>query len=67
MKTDAPYIFNETNAERIFEMLDPCEKNAIPLERYYHAMETLGISSANLIPLPLTENMVTKEIYMEEM
>ncbi|CAH8529253.1 unnamed protein product [Heterobilharzia americana] len=48
-----PSLFNEINAELIFNMLDPCEKQTIPIDRYQHALETL-------------DEWMSKEMYMKE-
>ncbi|CAH8529268.1 unnamed protein product [Heterobilharzia americana] len=61
-----PSLFNEINAELIFNMLDPCEKQTIPIDRYQHALETLGILQYNKTISDNGDEWMSKEMYMKE-
>ncbi|CAL8106909.1 unnamed protein product [Calicophoron daubneyi] len=63
---DPPLLFTQDNAESIFNMLDPCESEAIAYERYCHALETLGIRKYDKDPEREENGEVKKERYLEE-
>ncbi|VDO50092.1 unnamed protein product [Schistosoma margrebowiei] len=60
---EPPTLFTETNAETIFHMLDPCEKNSIPSDRYQHALETLGVFQYDKV-IDNKNEYISKDVYM---
>nr|CAH8843246.1 unnamed protein product [Trichobilharzia regenti] len=64
--SDPPSLFTEANAESIFNMLDPCEKNAVTLDRYQHALETLGIQQYDKKITEDPAELISKDVYMKE-
>ncbi|OON22863.1 hypothetical protein X801_01233 [Opisthorchis viverrini] len=63
---EPPSLFTRENAESIFNMLDPCEKNVISFDRYCHALETLGITKYDKNPDGLEGDSISKETYLTE-
>ncbi|KAF8569555.1 EF-hand calcium-binding domain-containing protein [Paragonimus westermani] len=61
-----PSLFTQENAQSIFNMLDPCEKNTISFDRYCHALETLGITKYNKKPDGIEENSIEKAVFLKE-
>ncbi|CAH8513528.1 unnamed protein product [Schistosoma intercalatum] len=60
---EPPTLFTETNAETIFNMLDPCKKNSIPSDRYQHALETLGVLQYGKV-IDNKDEFISKDVYM---
>lgn len=61
-----PSLFTEENAESIFNMLDPCEKASITVDRYCHALETMGLTKYSRTPPGADEDNIKKEDYLKE-
>ncbi|THD22922.1 hypothetical protein D915_006153 [Fasciola hepatica] len=61
-----PSLFTEENAESIFDMLDPCEKASITVDRYCHALETMGLTKYNKAPPGTDNDNIKKEDYLKE-
>ncbi|VDP88821.1 unnamed protein product [Echinostoma caproni] len=61
-----PSLFTEENAESIFNMLDPCEKASISLDKYCHALETMGLTKYDKSPPGAEKDNVKKEDYLKE-
>ncbi|XP_011440511.2 EF-hand calcium-binding domain-containing protein 10 [Magallana gigas] len=46
-KHDYPCLFDDTNIQSVYNMLDPTNRGFITLQQYKEAMDTLGISPVN--------------------
>ncbi|KAM7541219.1 hypothetical protein Aperf_G00000038363 [Anoplocephala perfoliata] len=61
-----PFIFSLANAESVFHMLDPNKRGHITFKQYKHGLETLGISSYDLMPVGIAKDQISKEVFLTE-
>ncbi|TPP63270.1 hypothetical protein FGIG_02528 [Fasciola gigantica] len=47
-------------------MLDPCEKVSITVDKYCHALETMGLTKYNKAPPGTDNDNIKKEDYLKE-
>ncbi|ELU00681.1 hypothetical protein CAPTEDRAFT_78788, partial [Capitella teleta] len=65
-KMEYPCLFDESNINSIFGMLDPVNKGYITLQQYEEAMTTLGIQNFDQRPPGHDVNKITPDIFMKE-
>ncbi|XP_038047796.1 EF-hand calcium-binding domain-containing protein 10-like [Patiria miniata] len=63
---DFPCLFDESNIESVFGMLDPTKKGFITLDQYKQAIETLGCGSADPEPAGADIDRITQESFTRE-
>lgn len=63
---DFPCLFDESNIESVFGMLDPTKKGFITLEQYRQAIVTLGCMNADPNPAGADIDRVTQETFTRE-
>ncbi|XP_072181585.1 EF-hand calcium-binding domain-containing protein 10-like [Diadema setosum] len=61
-----PCLFDDTNIESVFGMLDPTKKGHITLEQYREAMATLGCENIDENPTGAESGRVTADIFARE-
>ncbi|KAL6106329.1 efcab10 [Pungitius sinensis] len=61
-----PNLFNNTNLDAIFGILDPTNQKYITFAQYKHALTTLGIKNINECPDGVNEDKITHETFKTE-
>lgn len=61
-----PCLFDDTNIESVFGMLDPTKKGYISLSQYLEAMNTMGCENFDDNPTGVENGQVTKDIFARE-
>ncbi|XP_028306811.1 EF-hand calcium-binding domain-containing protein 10 [Gouania willdenowi] len=62
----APNLFNDSNLQAVFKILDPANTNYITFAQYKQALITLGIKNANECPEGVNEDRISKETFITE-
>ncbi|XP_064417527.1 EF-hand calcium-binding domain-containing protein 10 isoform X2 [Latimeria chalumnae] len=63
---DFPCLFDESNLDAIFGILDPTHQGYITVAQYKEALKTLGIDSFNNFPPGADENRIALETFKKE-
>ncbi|XP_030839484.1 EF-hand calcium-binding domain-containing protein 10-like [Strongylocentrotus purpuratus] len=61
-----PCLFDDTNIDSVFGMLDPTKKGHITLEQYREAMQTMGCQNFDEKPTGVDRGRVTADIFARE-
>ncbi|XP_042352523.1 EF-hand calcium-binding domain-containing protein 10 isoform X1 [Plectropomus leopardus] len=61
-----PNLFNDTNLDAVFGILDPANQGHITFEQYKHALTTLGIKDINECPEGVNEDRISFETFKTE-
>ncbi|KAK9891518.1 hypothetical protein WA026_014755 [Henosepilachna vigintioctopunctata] len=61
-----PVLYEKKHIEQLFLLMDRFGQGTVDFQQYKTAMETLGISKYNTKPLMNQFNMISKEIFIEE-
>nr|XP_046249901.1 EF-hand calcium-binding domain-containing protein 10 [Scatophagus argus] len=62
-----PNLFNNSNLEAVFRILDPTDQKYITFSQYKHALTTLGIKDINECPEGVNEDKISHETFKAEM
>merc|ERR1711893_61559 len=65
-KLDYPCLFDETNIQSIFGMLDPTSQGYITLQQYREALTTLGITDYSQNPVGGEVNKISLDTFGRE-
>ena len=65
-KLDYPCLFDDTNIQSIYGMLDPTQRGYITVQQYSEAMTTLGIKEFPEDPEGAEENQVNFDTFLKE-
>ncbi|XP_033880556.2 EF-hand calcium-binding domain-containing protein 10 [Acipenser ruthenus] len=63
---DYPCLFNESNLEAIFGILDPTRQGYITLGQYKEALNTIGLKQFDAFPQGADYNRITLETFKKE-
>ncbi|XP_034735449.1 EF-hand calcium-binding domain-containing protein 10 [Etheostoma cragini] len=63
---DGPNLFNNSNLDAVFGILDPANKKYITFAQYKHALTTLGIKNINECPEGVNEDRISHETFETE-
>ncbi|KAI1882132.1 hypothetical protein AGOR_G00247530 [Albula goreensis] len=63
---DCPCLFNESNLDAVFGILDPVKQGYITLSQYKEALTTLGIKDFNECPDGADCDRISQETFMKE-
>uniref|UniRef100_A0A8C4R6X8 EFCAB10 C-terminal EF-hand domain-containing protein n=1 Tax=Eptatretus burgeri TaxID=7764 RepID=A0A8C4R6X8_EPTBU len=63
---ELPCLFDSSNIEAIFGVLDPCERGYITLNQYTQAMVTMGAQGFNSTPEGAKEDKITLSVFRSE-
>ncbi|KAK6482615.1 EF-hand calcium-binding domain-containing protein 10-like [Huso huso] len=63
---DYPCLFNESNLEAIFGILDPTRQGYITLGQYKEALNTIGLKQFDAFPQGADCNRITLETFKKE-
>ncbi|KAA8590317.1 EF-hand calcium-binding domain-containing protein 10 isoform X2 [Etheostoma spectabile] len=63
---DGPNLFNNSNLDAVFGILDPANKKYITFAQYKHALTTLGIKNINECPEGVNEDRISQETFETE-
>lgn len=61
-----PCLFDETNIESLFKMMDPSEQGFISLQQYRQGLITLGITQINMNVPGRDDNKISMDTFMRE-
>ncbi|XP_073329025.1 EF-hand calcium-binding domain-containing protein 10 [Pagrus major] len=61
-----PNLFNNTNLNAVFGILDPTNQQYITFAQYKHALTTLGIKDINECPEGVNEDRISHETFITE-
>ncbi|CAK6954490.1 EF-hand calcium-binding domain-containing protein 10 [Scomber scombrus] len=62
----ATSLFNNSNLDAVFGILDPCNHRYITFEQYKQALNTLGIKDINACPVGVNEDRISHETFTTE-
>lgn len=65
-KLDFPCLFDDTNIQSIYGMLDPTGRGFITLQQYKEALTTLGIKDFPEVPEGTEDEKITFDIFLRE-
>ncbi|KAH3821003.1 EF-hand calcium-binding domain-containing protein 10-like [Dreissena polymorpha] len=65
-KRDYPCLFDDSNIQSVYGMLDPTNRGYITLQQYNEALETFGIQNFNEKPEGAADDRITFETFMLE-
>ncbi|XP_033647369.1 EF-hand calcium-binding domain-containing protein 10-like [Asterias rubens] len=63
---DFPCLFDESNIESVFGMLDPTKKGFITSEQYKESTQTLGCDNVDPSPAGSDMDMITQDTFRRE-
>ncbi|XP_060573112.1 EF-hand calcium-binding domain-containing protein 10-like [Ruditapes philippinarum] len=63
-KRDCPCLFDDSNIQSVYGMLDPTNRGYITLQQYCEALETLGIKGYDAQPDGAMDNRVTFDTFL---
>ncbi|KAI8504018.1 PREDICTED: EF-hand calcium-binding domain-containing protein 10-like [Branchiostoma belcheri] len=63
---DYPVLFDDTNLQALFGILDPTRKGFITLEQYKHAMENLGCVDYDPHPVGADADQINMDTFVRE-
>ncbi|XP_073688416.1 EF-hand calcium-binding domain-containing protein 10 [Garra rufa] len=61
-----PCLFNESNVDALFEILDPSHQGFITYSQYKEALKTLGIKNFNEFPEGASDDRISQETFIKE-
>ncbi|XP_042609306.1 EF-hand calcium-binding domain-containing protein 10 isoform X2 [Cyprinus carpio] len=61
-----PCLFNESNLDALFGVLDPSHQGFITYSQYKEALKTLGIKNFNEFPEGASDDRISQETFMRE-
>lgn len=61
-----PCLFDDSNIQAIFGMLDPTRKGFISKDQYTEALKTIGISDFELLPAGAESDKITIDTFLRE-
>ncbi|XP_072242449.1 EF-hand calcium-binding domain-containing protein 10 [Leuresthes tenuis] len=61
-----PNVFNNSDLDAVFGILDPANKKNISFAQYKHALTTLGIKDINECPEGVNEDRISHETFKTE-
>ncbi|KAA0724309.1 EF-hand calcium-binding domain-containing protein 10 [Triplophysa tibetana] len=62
----SPCLFNESNLDALFGILDPCHQGYITHAQYKEALKTLGVKNFNEFPDGAGEERISQETFRRE-
>ncbi|XP_072915181.1 EF-hand calcium-binding domain-containing protein 10 [Hemitrygon akajei] len=65
-KTNYPCLFDESNLDAVFGILDPTKKGYITLKQYTEALKTLGIKDFAKMPSGAHDNKIHLAVFKSE-
>lgn len=65
-RLDYPCLFDDTNIQSVFGMLDPTNKGYINKQQYQEALTTLGVKSFNESPEGAEEDKISFDTFLKE-
>ncbi|XP_051976096.1 EF-hand calcium-binding domain-containing protein 10 isoform X1 [Xyrauchen texanus] len=63
---DCPCLFNDSNLEALFGILDPSHQGYITYGQYKEALKTLGIKNFNEFPDGTSDDRISQETFIRE-
>ncbi|KAL0967946.1 hypothetical protein UPYG_G00260210 [Umbra pygmaea] len=63
---DCPSLFNDTNLDAVFGILDPTKQGHISYAQYREALTTLGIETFNEQPEGVAKDIISQETFKRE-
>ncbi|XP_043084504.1 EF-hand calcium-binding domain-containing protein 10 [Puntigrus tetrazona] len=61
-----PCLFNESNLDALFGVLDPSRQSFITYSQYTEALKTLGIKNFNEFPEGASDDRISQETFIRE-
>ncbi|XP_026058526.1 EF-hand calcium-binding domain-containing protein 10 [Carassius auratus] len=61
-----PCLFNESNLDALFGVLDPSHQGFITYSQYKEALKTLGIKNFNEFPEGASDDRISQETFIRE-
>lgn len=65
-KRDYPCLFDDSNVQSVYGMLDPTNRGYITLKQYCEALETLGIKGYEIKPEGAADDRITFDTFLHE-
>lgn len=65
-KREAPCLFDDSNIQSVYGMLDPTNRGYITVQQYTEALTTLGITDFNEEPDGTLDDRITFETFLAE-
>merc|ERR1712141_5631 len=65
-KHDHPCLFDESNIQAVFGMLDPTDRGYIKLQQYTEALQSMGINNFQEAPPGGDLDRITYDIFLQE-
>ncbi|XP_060695474.1 EF-hand calcium-binding domain-containing protein 10 [Hemiscyllium ocellatum] len=65
-KKDYPSLFDESNLDAVFGILDPTKQGHVTLRQYREALKTLGIKDFEIDPKGAEDDKITLETFKRE-
>lgn len=65
-KRDFPCLFDDSNIQSVYGMLDPTNRGYITVKQYNEALTTLGITDYNEKPDGLLDDRISFETFLTE-
>ncbi|XP_060083414.1 EF-hand calcium-binding domain-containing protein 10-like [Ylistrum balloti] len=65
-KMDFPCLFDDTNIQSVFGMLDPTNRGCITAQQYSAALTTLGVKNFDESPEGSSDDRITFETFLKE-
>ncbi|GCC34613.1 hypothetical protein chiPu_0013088 [Chiloscyllium punctatum] len=65
-KKDYPSLFDESNLDAVFGILDPTKQGHVTLRQYREALKTLGIKDFEMDPKGAEDDKITLETFKRE-
>lgn len=63
---DCPCLFDDTNIQSVYGMLDPTNRGYITLKQYSEALETLGVKDYQVKPEGAMDDRITFDTFLNE-
>ncbi|CAM4734876.1 unnamed protein product [Leuciscus chuanchicus] len=63
---NTPCLFNESNLDALFGVLDPSDQDFITHGQYKEALKTLGIKNFNEFPDGVSDDRISQETFIRE-
>nr|XP_022302995.1 EF-hand calcium-binding domain-containing protein 10-like [Crassostrea virginica] len=65
-KHDYPCLFDDTNIQSVYNMLDPTNRGFITMQQYKEAMDTLGIDPVNVKVEGANEDKINFDTFLSQ-
>ncbi|WAR25582.1 EFC10-like protein [Mya arenaria] len=65
-KRDYPCLFDDSNIQSVYGMLDPTNRGYITLKQYCEALDTLGIKDFEIRPEGAADDRISFETFLSE-